>query len=251
MDRALYIAMTGAKHNMLQQTSHANNLANANTSGFRADWAQARSMPVFGEHHPTRAYAQVERPATDFNDGPLNPTGNPLDVAIAGDGFLSVLLGDGLEAYTRRGDLWMDPLGQLHNGDGLPVLNADGVPVVLPPHQKVEIGEDGTISIRPLGAGPDELQVVDQLKMVNPDYRDMEKGTHGQFRPYGWQPDDEPLAVAPQVRLVSGFVEGSNVEAVSEMISVLALNRQYEMQIKMMSAADDMSQQSAQLIRIT
>lgn len=251
MDRALYIAMTGAKHNMLQQTSHANNLANANTSGFRADWAQARSMPVFGEHHPSRAYAMVERPATDFNDGPLNPTGNPMDVAIAGDGFLAVQLDDGFEAYSRRGDLWLDPLGQLHNGDGLPVMGVDGQPLAIPPHQTLSIGEDGIISIRPPGAGPDELQVVGQLKRVNPDYRTLEKGTHGQFRPYGWQEGDDALAAADEVRVVSGFVEGSNVEAVTEMINVLALNRQYEMQIKMMSAADDMSQQSAQLIRLT
>lgn len=246
MDRALYIAMTGAKNNMMAQTSHSNNLANASTTGFRADWAQARAMPVYGEHYPTRAYSMTERPATDFNDGPLIETGNELDVAIGGDGFLSVLDAEGNEAYTRRGDLAVTPLGELINGVGQPVLG-NGGPVVLPPYEKIEIGDDGTISIRPAGAGPNEMLVIDALKVVNPDLQNLEKGTDGLFRP---REGDPVLAGDPGLRVVSGFVEGSNVNAVAELTNILAINRQYEMQIKMMKASDDVSQAAEQLLRL-
>src|SRR5690625_7531094 len=104
MDKALYIAMTGAKHNMLAQTNHANNMANLNTDGFRADFAQARSMAVYyGDGHPTRAYALTESPATDFTPGPMKETGRDLDIAIQGDGFIAVQAPGGAEAYRRLG----------------------------------------------------------------------------------------------------------------------------------------------------
>lgn len=246
MDRALYIAMTGAKNNMMAQTSHSNNLANASTTGFRADWAQARTMPVYGEHFPTRAYSMTERPATDFNDGPLIETGNELDVAVGGDGFLSVLDAEGNEAYTRRGDLAVTPLGELINGVGQPVLG-NGGPIVLPPYEKLEIAGDGTISIRPAGGGPNEMLVIDALKVVNPDLQNFEKGTDGLFRP---REGEAVLAGDPALRVVSGFVEGSNVNAVAELTNILAINRQYEMQIKMMKASDDVSQAAEQLLRL-
>ncbi|WP_028671861.1 flagellar basal-body rod protein FlgF [Saccharospirillum impatiens] len=246
MDRALYIAMTGAKNNMMAQTSHSNNLANASTTGFRADWAQARAMPVYGEHYPTRAYSMTERPATDFNDGPLIQTGNELDVAIAGDGFLSVLDAQGNEAYTRRGDLAVTPLGELINSVGQPVLG-NGGPIVLPPYEKLEIASDGTISIRPAGAGPNEMLVIDALKVVNPDLQNLDKGTDGLFRP---REGDQVLPADPALQVASGFVEGSNVNAVAELTNILAINRQYELQIKMMKASDDVSQAAEQLLRL-
>jgi flagellar basal-body rod protein FlgF len=188
----------------------------------------------------------TERPATDFNDGPLIETGSELDVAIAGDGFLSILDAEGNEAYTRRGDLAVTPLGELINGVGQPVLG-NGGPVVLPPYEKIEIGNDGTISIRPAGAGPNEMLVIDAIKIVNPDLQNLEKGTDGLFRP---REGDAVLAGDPTLRVVSGFVEGSNVNAVSELTNILAINRQYEMQIKMMKAADDVSKAAEQLLRL-
>lgn len=84
MDKVLYLAMSGARENMLAQQTHANNLANANTTGFKSDLAQARAMQVFGEGHASRVYAQTERPATDLTHGTLIETGRMLDVALAG-----------------------------------------------------------------------------------------------------------------------------------------------------------------------
>ena len=105
MDRGLYVAMSGAGELMRAQAVHANNLANVNTVGFRADLAQSRAMPVFADALPSRAYAMTERPAVNQDTGVLVETGRPLDVAVAGDGWIAVLARDGSEAYTRAGVL--------------------------------------------------------------------------------------------------------------------------------------------------
>ena len=120
MDKALFIAMTGAKHNMLAQANRANNLANVSTTGFRADFEQSRSMGVYyGDGQPTRAYAMTESPRSDFTSGPMIQTNNPLDAAIQGNGFFVVQAPDGTEAYTRAGNFAVDATGVLRTANGL------------------------------------------------------------------------------------------------------------------------------------
>lgn len=119
MDKMLYVSMTGASQNTLAQRAHANNLANISTSGFRRDFEQARSMPVFGESLPARAYAMSERPGTDFTPGSLQETGRDLDVAVEGQGWIAVQAADGSEAYVRTASLQIDALGQLRTSAGL------------------------------------------------------------------------------------------------------------------------------------
>ena len=247
MDRALYIAMSGAKQNVVSQTAHSNNLANASTTGFRSDYTQSRAMPVFGEHFPTRAFAMAERPASDFRQGPLQETGRQMDVTIEGSGWFAVQGPDGQEAYTRAGDLSVDPQGNLLNGRGLQMLGAGG-PINIPPFETIEIARDGTISIRPAGEGAEAVAEVNQLRLVDPDPRTLEKGEDGLFRVRDRQPED-PLPVPdPEMTLVNGFIEGSNVNAVTELTQVLAMNRQYEMQVKMMKTAEDNSAATSQII---
>ena len=247
MDKALYIAMTGAKHNMYSQTAHSNNLANVNTTGFRGDWEQARSMSVFGEHYPSRAYALSERPATDFRPGPLIETGNDLDIALGDTGFIAIQSADGTEAYSRRGDLSLLANGALVNGLGQPIIG-EGGPIILPEAQKISIAEDGLISISPPGTPPDTLVVVDQIKRVNPDPRTLIKDEQGVFRP---QQGPAVLPADPLVKLVSGFLEGSNVNPVHALTSLLSLSHQYEVQVKMMKTTEDISRASEQLLRIS
>lgn len=247
MDKALYIAMTGAKQTMQAQTNHANNMANLNTTGFRADFAQARSMPVYyGEGHPSRAYAQTESPASDFKPGPMKQTGRDLDVAINGDGFIAVQSADGTEAYTRAGNLSIDANGMLRTHNGLPVMGNDG-PVALPPLQKIEIGSDGTLSIVAQGQGPEALVEIDRIKLVNPNLQEFRKGQDGLFR----QLDGLDAPADAAVTLTSGMLEGSNVNAVDEFTQILSLSRQYEMQMKLMSTAKQNSESSARLLQIS
>ena len=163
MDKALFIAMTGAKHNMLAQANRANNLANLSTTGFRADFEQSRSMGVYyGDGQPTRAYAMTESPRADFTPGSMIATNNPLDVAIQGNGFIAVQSPDGTEAYTRAGNMAVDATGMLRTANGLPVLGAGG-PINIPENEKVQIGADGIISIIGQGQGPEAMVQVGQI----------------------------------------------------------------------------------------
>jgi len=247
VERALFIAMTGAKHNMLAQTNRANNLANLSTTGFRADFEQSRSMGVYyGEGQPTRAYAMTESPRSNFESGPMITTNNSLDVAVQGNGFLAVQAPDGTEAYTRFGNLAIDANGMLRTANGLLVLGAGG-PINVPENEKVQIGSDGTISIVGLGQGPEAMVQVGQLKLVNPDVKNVEKGDDGLFR----QRDGLTANAAPEVVVRSGMYEGSNVNAVEEFTQILSLARQYEMQVKIMKTAEENSAASTQLLQIS
>ena len=247
MDRALYIAMTGAKNNMMAQTNHANNMANLSTTGFKADFEQARSMGVYyGDGQPTRAYALTESPAADFTQGPMITTGNATDIAVQGEGFISVQAPDGSEAYTRDGSLTVDASGILRTSSGRPVLGNSG-PISLPPLSKIEIGSDGTISIIALGQGAETMVDTNRIKLVNPNVKNLEKSEDGLFR----QRDGLMAEVAAEVRVTSGTLEGSNVNAMSEFTDIMTLARQYEMQVKLMKTAEENSAASAQLIQMS
>ena len=247
MDKALYIAMTAAKHNMLGQSVRSNNLANASTTGFRSDFEQARSMGVYyGEGHPTRAYALTERPAVNFASGPMIQTGRDRDIAIKGDGFIAVEGADGEEAYTRVGNLAIDGLGILRTGNGLPVMGNSG-PIAVPEFQKIEIGDDGVISVVAKGSSPDALTQVDKIKLVNPALDELEKKEDGLL--YVKNPENEVLPDAA-IRITSGFLEGSNVNPIEEFMRVLTLSRQYEMSVKVMQKAEQNSEASARLLQV-
>nr|WP_249684338.1 MULTISPECIES: flagellar basal body rod protein FlgF [Pseudomonas] len=245
VDKMLYVAMTGASQNALAQKAHANNLANISTSGFQRDLEQARSMPVFGDSFPARAYAMTERPATDFSPGSMQETGRDLDIAIGGDGFIAVQAPDGSEAYVRTASLNIDGLGVLRAGNGMPVMG-NGGPIAVPPEQKVEVGQDGTISIRAMGEGPRVMAEVDRIKLVNPDLKNMTKGLDGMIHTKNGQ----PAAADANVQVVSGFLESSNVNAVEEMTSVLALSRQFELHVKMMTTAKEGDEAMARVLQI-
>ncbi|AFJ03464.1 Flagellar basal-body rod protein FlgF [Methylophaga frappieri] len=245
MDNMIYLAMNGAQQIMLAQAANANNLANVNTTGFRQDFEQFRAMPVFGEGLPSRVYAMTERPQTDYQQGSMISTGRELDISVQGEGFIAVLGKDGREGYTRAGDLQINENGQLLTGTGLPVMG-DGGPIAIPPAEKVEIGSDGTISIRPIGSPESDLAILDRIKLVRPDLNDVFKDNDGLMRLKngGEAPLDATVTVA------SGTLESSNVNAVSALVNMIELQRQYEMQIKMMATADETGAASARLLQL-
>lgn len=248
MDHALYIAMSGAKQNALGVAASSNNLANVSTTGFRQDFEQARSMPVFGDFYPTRAYAMEERPASDFNPGTLIHTDRDLDLAIENEGWFAVQDDSGEEAYTRRGDLRVDSVGRLLNGEGKQLIG-NGGPIVLPPFEKIEIAKDGTVSVVALGEEPAVVANVSQLKLVKPDLSEMEKGVDGLFHMRGAQPGDvQPFDAG--VVLEVGHLEHSNVNSVQALTDMLSLQRQYEMQVKMMKTVDENAQTTASIMDI-
>ena len=244
MDRMLYVAMSGAKETLHAQAAVNNNMANANTPGFLADLQQFRSMPVFGAGHPTRVYAMSERPESDRSPGTLDHTGRDLDVALKDGGWLAVLGPDGREAYSRRGDLEVDPSGRLVNGEGLPVMGNNG-PIALPPFERIEVGSDGTLSIRPLGGDSNEIAVVDRIKLVKASNDQLHKGEDGLMRARS----GSVLPPDADARLVSGSLVASNVDLVGEMVSMIELSRRFELQVKMMKTAEEADAASSALLR--
>ena len=245
MDKAMYIGMTGATRNMAAQTVHANNLANANTTGFRADLVQAFAEPLFGPGFDTSIYNTLGENATDFSQGSLVETGNELDIAIEGEGFIAVLAPDGSEAYTRAGDMHLTPFGELVTGNGLPILG-NGGPIAIPPNQKVEIGVDGTISVREQGQGAENITAFERIKLVNPDPGELVKGGDGLLR----RNDGAPEPADGAVRVHSGFVESSNVNVVDAMVQMISLTRNFEMNVKLINTLEQNSQTSARLLQI-
>ena len=246
MDRGLYISMSGAKQALLAQAVNSHNLANASTTGFKADLAQFRSMPVYGPGLPTRAYAMTERHGIDFNSGSIQQTGRDLDISLQSDGWIAVQSKSGEEAYTRAGDLRVTPDGLLITGSGLPVLG-NGGPITIPAAEKLEIGNDGTISVIPLGDSAATLATIDRIKLVNPDFSQVTKGTDGLFR----MKDGSVAAASADVKIISGTLESSNVSVVDAMVTMIELSRNFEMQVKMMETLSENEEASAQLMRVS
>lgn len=242
MDRMIYVGMTGAKQSMEQQAAIANNIANVSKPGFRAQINHFRAVPVVGEEMQTRAGVISATGGADMRTGPLMQTGRPLDVAIMGEGWLAVQLPEGGEAYTRVGNLQVGPEGQLTTMDSRPLMG-DGGPVVVPPGVQVAVGADGSIT-----AGADDgngMTTVGRLKLVNPDIRDMERRDDGLFH----MADGNALSQAVAgVQLVSGALEGSNVNAVEAMVSMISNARRYEMQMKTLQTAEANAQQADKLL---
>lgn len=246
MDRMLYVAMNGAKQNMLAQAINSNNLANISTTGFRADLAAARSMPLFGgSGFPTRVYSMTEKPGIDFKQGSMSTTGRDLDIAISGNGFLSVQAPDGSEAYTRAGDLTTDSAGVLKTGAGYVVLG-EGGPITIPDAAKVDIGKDGTISITQIGEAGGGSTVIDRLKLVNPNIKELNRNEYGLFV----LKNGDDAEFDEEVSVISGTIETSNVNAASALVNMIELARQFEMQIKMLKTAEENNAQATQMLKL-
>jgi len=245
MDEMLYLAMTGAKQTEYAQAINSNNLANVSTTGFRADLHSFSSVPIEGPGVETRVNAVVESYGTDFSQGPITNTGRDLDVAIQGRGFIAIQAPDGTEAYTRAGDLRIEPGGLLSTGAGHLVMG-NGGPVAIPPHKSLLIGGDGTISIQPLDQGPETLAIVDRIKMVKLDLTMLQKGEEGLLRM-----DGEGVTTADAtVKLTSGALELSNVNVAKTLVNMIELARQYEMQVNVIKTTQENADTAAQLMRL-
>ncbi len=245
MDNALYLSMSAAREIMQAQTVHANNLANASTDGFKADLAQARALQVYGEGHAARVYSATESPATNFTQGGLEQTGRNLDVAVRGPGWFSVAAADGSVAYTRAGSFQVDALGMLRTDRGDFVLG-DGGPISLPPFESILFGTDGSVTVQPTGQDPSNLLLVDRLRLVNPEPGVLTKSGDGLFR----GPTEALQEADPDVRVVTGMVENSNVNVVNEMTEILALAREFEIQLQLMKTVEENDQAASELVSV-
>jgi flagellar basal-body rod protein FlgF len=248
MDKLVYTAATGLKAHMAAQAAIANNMANASTTGFRAERVvfDRLSLKGGGDEFVSRAPAGAEIPDFDRSPGAIQTTGRPLDVAmLANDTWMAVQAGDGTEAYTRRGDLSVSPSGTLQTGDGYLVMGSGG-PITLPPYDKLTIGSDGTVSIVPQGDRSGQLTVIDTIKMASTKGSQTVKGLDNLLHVKG----GGALPQDAGAKLVSGSLEGSNVNMTQALVDMIENQRSYEVQANLLKSAKDMDEGAASVMRM-
>jgi flagellar basal-body rod protein FlgF len=231
VDKLLYVAMSGAKETLRAQAANNHNLANASTTGFRADLSAFQSQAVTGAGYASRVYATDNTTGWDDTIGPMQSTGNSLDVAIQGPGFIAVQGSDGKEAYTRAGDLHVDPTGLLMNGTGHTVMG-DGGPISVPPSSSSDVAGDGAVA---------------RIKLVNPPKDDLTRGADGLFR----LKTGDPAPADANVKVASGVLESSNVNIANSMVTMIELARHFDMQVKAIRSAEDNGAASTKILQST
>jgi flagellar basal-body rod protein FlgF len=245
MDKMIHINLKAMQGIMNRQTAIANNMANADTTGFRAEIVNARALYVQGEGLASRASTSEAVVGADMHAGTVENTGGALDVALNGDALLGVQAADGAEAYTRRGDLMVNQSGLLTTGDGFPVLGQGG-PITLPPADKISIAANGAISIVPAGGDPAQQIEVGRLKLVSPQGSEIKKGLDGLFR----VPGDGALPEDPDATVTTGALEGSNVNMTQALVDMIEASRAWETQVKMLTTAQEMDDGGASIMRM-
>ena len=229
MERGLYIAASGMLAEQVRQDQIANDLANASTTGYKADRSsQASFGDLLLQNSATGATigplglgAHIAEIRTDLSQGALRQTGEPLDVALSGDGFLAVQTPNGVR-YTRDGELALGTNGQLVTSAGLPVLGTNGRPITIGGTDDLTIAPDGTVKDGNRVAGT--IAVV-SLTGAQKQGDTLYTGTPG-ARPAGTQ-------------LVQGSLEGSGVDPVRTMVDMIASLRAFESSQRVIHAIDD------------
>ncbi|HVC53100.1 MAG TPA: flagellar basal body rod protein FlgF [Stellaceae bacterium] len=227
-EQLLYLALSGLNATMDRITANTNNLANANTTAFKAQRPVFQAFPLYGQGLADRVDVGAEQDTANFQPGPIQQTGNKLDVAVSGSGWIAVRATDGSTALTRNGSLSLSPTHVLQTSDGHPVLGSGGGPITLPPMQNITIGKDGTISGALEGQSPDQIVALNRILLVNPPAKALQRRTDGLFTDTAGvaKPD-------PTVQLQVGALEGSNADTVGIMMSMLENTRMFQMQTQL------------------
>lgn len=245
MDRLIYTAYSGLTASTVQTRVIASNMANAQTTGFRAEMLTASPTAIVGTGLPARTMAQAEVRGASMVQGDVVGTGNPLDVALSGDTMLSVTASDGSEAYTRRGDLSIDPAGLLTNGEGLPVLSGNG-PITVPPGAKVTITPDGSVMASDPAQPEAPPQAIARIKLASTTGTAIAKALDGLFRVVG----GGVLPADDAARLTPAALEKSNVNPTKVMVDMVEAQRLFEMRARVVSTAKDNDEKSSMLMSL-
>jgi flagellar basal-body rod protein FlgF len=246
MDRLIYTAMSGAKQILEQQATNSHNLANANSTGFRAQVDSFRAVPLISEGLPTRTFVVDSTVGADFRAGPIETTGRELDIAIQGEGWLTIQRADGSEGFTRNGALKINENGLLQTVTGFNVMG-DGGPISIPPDTSITIAKDGTVSTVENNTLPGPSNIVGRLKLVNPDKANLERKADGLFGTI----DNSVANADGEVIIISGALEGSNVNVVDAMVNMISLARQFETQMKLIQTAENNATKASQLFNLS
>lgn len=242
MDNAIMIGLTRQMTLRRSMDVVANNIANANTAGFKVESLLLENAPAQTAEHsdgPSELqYVNTWGMGRDFGQGELEFTGRTFDLAIEGEGFFAVDA-NGTEQYTRDGRFRTDAEGQLVAADGAPVLDADTrAPILLNPNAETTTIVDGGVIMQ------DGIQVGRVGVFEMPNRSLMSKEGNGRYTvPASDNPDDQPQAMLdPSVR--QGFVERSNVQSILELTDMMTIMRSYQSVSKFLSDAEDLNKRS-------
>lgn len=245
MDKIAYTSVNAMQTLMKRQTAIANNMANSDTVGFKADMISAEAKYLNGPGHDSRAMSVERDMQADMNAGAVTQTGRPLDIALEGDAMIAVQAADGKEAYSRRGDLRIAASGTMVTGDGFPVLGESG-PVTVPPSERVDISADGTVFFVPQGGDPTQPQELGKIKLVSMTGTALSKGPDTLFHVL----DDGTLPVDENARVISGALEGSNVNMTAALVDMIETSRAWETQAKLLRSADELDESGASIMNL-
>ena len=248
MDRCIYTALNSMNILRDNQSVTAQNLANISVTGFQKD-IQINFASVYLDRDKgidPRVLALQEPGGFDSTPGPVQQTGAPLDLAVDGTGYFIVKPANGEIALSRRGDFTVSANGTLRDGTGTQPLSVDLEPITIPPHRKISISGDGIIEIEPLNAPLGQTVRVGQIATTFGSEVPLAKTIDGFVRPVDGsipEPDNRTI-------LLSGFLEGSNVQSVDELVTGIDQSRAYEINVKFISTAQEIDEASASLMRM-
>lgn len=240
MDNAVYVGLSRQMVLRRELDIIANNIANAETAGFKVEdtlaRVEAKAAPRTRQADAI-AFVLDDGIARDFTQGSLNQTSSPLDLAIEGDGFFQVAAPGG-ERFTRDGRFTLDPEGRLTTQSGHPVLDAGGAEIVIAAENgPVSIGADGTIS-QGLGAAQVQIGKVGVFRFD--DRASLRKDGDNLYRNVA----NQAAQAAPDARVRQGMLEGSNVKTIEQVTRMIEVTRAYESISKLMADTADLSRRS-------
>ena len=248
MDRSIYTALNSMNILRDNQAVTAQNLANISVTGFQKD-IQIKFSSVYLDRDKgidPRVLALQQPGGFDSTPGPMQQTGAPLDLSVDGAGYFIVLPAGGKAAMSRRGDFTVSADGTLKDGTGTQALNADLEPINIPPHRKITVSGDGIIEIEPLNGPIGQKVKVAQLATTYGSEVPLAKTIDGFVRPI----DGSIPAPDNRTVLLSGFLEGSNVKSVDELVSGIDQSRAYEINVKFVTTAKEIDEATASLMRM-
>ena len=249
MDRSIYTALNSMSILRDNQSVTSQNLANVSVPGFQKDF-QINFSSVYLDRDKgidPRVMALQEPGGFDNTPGPMSQTGSPMDIAIDGNGFFIVQPSSGGKiAMSRRGDFGVSANGILTDGTGTKPLSTDLEPIVVPPYRTITISGNGIIEIEPLNGPVGQKVRVAQLATTGGSEVPLTKTIDGFVRPFdGTVPEPDNRAL-----LLNGFLEGSNVKSVDELVAGIDQSRAYEVNVKFLTTAKEIDEATASLMRM-
>ena len=249
MDRSIYTALNSMSILRDNQSVTSQNLANVSVPGFQKD-VQINFSSVYLDRDKgidPRVMALQEPGGFDNTPGPMSQTKSPMDVAIDGNGFFIVQPSSGGKiAMSRRGDFGVSADGILTDGTGTKPLSTDLEPIVVPPYRTITISGNGIIEIEPLNGPVGQKVRVAQLATTAGSEVPLTKTIDGFVRPVdGTIPEPDNRAL-----LLNGFLEGSNVKSVDELVAGIDQSRAYEVNVKFLTTAKEIDEATASLMRM-